>query len=167
MKDVNRIRTDSPSIFLIVAVACFTGFFAFVPQEPDAFKKQLNGVLFAFLFFFSVGMFLRTLLFPVYLTEKGIECRRFGKVHRFLPWDQVGQISIATYQRRRRHVSTGSVIIITPAGVSKMRREEYGASYLRDLRGVVIRVEHTEDRLAFIEKHCEIPVDDFRKTFLS
>lgn len=167
MKDVNRVRADSPSIFAIVAALCFGACFLFVQQEPNSFEQQLTRALFGFLFLASTWMFFRSMLCPVYLTEDGIECYRFGNVHRFLPWDQVGQVSIATYQRPSRHIGAGSVIIITPIGVSKMRRDEYGADYLRDLRGAVIRVEHTCDRLAFIEKHCEVPADDFRQNLLS
>lgn len=87
-----------------------------------------------------------------YMTDKGIECYRFGKKYRSIFWHQIEMACIISDYPFSNFTSGTTRILLIPKGCAKYDKGVWvGIAYLYTLRNVIFWVDNTKTNREFIE----------------
>lgn len=155
MQKQRRIRATSPAKWIVCTGLLILMFLLYSSGIVTIEAK--NAIPVAIIVIPCLLMTIWQCIHSFFLTEKGIECCRLGRVIRMLSWDQVAQINMA----REFSNSSNRILVITPVGCAVYDSKQwYGWQYASRFRGQVIVIDNTKKNRDFIETYFgEIIID--------
>lgn len=116
-------------------------------------QHMIECILSAVIFVFCLCMLIYRSVNRIYLTSEGVECHRFGKVHRQLYWSEVSDACLVKNYGFSAGGSNNSCIVIIPSGCEPYNNQWSGIQYKRQFRDHVIGIEDSFRNRKFIETH--------------